>query len=69
MSEYTSTLEGFQRAMEWSLNGPPEEAKAYIDATSTPDYCKSIVFPVEFNLWSTNLYTSRLLICHSLPCT
>lgn len=34
MSEYTSTIEGFQRAMEWSLTGPPGESKAYADGTS-----------------------------------
>ncbi|KAF2116758.1 hypothetical protein BDV96DRAFT_598612 [Lophiotrema nucula] len=38
MSEYTSTKEGFQRAMEWALTGPPEEAKAYCEGTSTPDF-------------------------------
>ena len=25
--------------MEWSLTGPPEEARAYVDATSQPDFC------------------------------
>lgn len=38
MSEYTSTIEGFQRAMKWSLTGPPEEAKAYVEALSTPQF-------------------------------
>jgi hypothetical protein len=38
MSEYTSTREGFQRAMEWSLDGPPEEAKKYAEATSVPTF-------------------------------
>lgn len=38
MSEYTSSLEGFQRAMKWSLTGPPGESKAYADATSTPGF-------------------------------
>jgi hypothetical protein len=38
MSEYTSTHEGFQRAMEWSLTGPPEETKAYVEATVLPTF-------------------------------
>lgn len=38
MSEYTSTIEGFQRAMKWSLTGPPQEAKAYVEALSTPTF-------------------------------
>lgn len=38
MSEYTSTIEGFQRAMQWSLSGAPEEAKDYVEATTTPDF-------------------------------
>ncbi|KAF3759886.1 hypothetical protein M406DRAFT_335102 [Cryphonectria parasitica EP155] len=38
MSEYTSTIEGFQRAMEWSLAGPPEESKLYAEATVTPTF-------------------------------
>jgi hypothetical protein len=38
MSEYTSTLEGFQRAMKWSLTGPPEDTKLYVEATVTPTF-------------------------------
>lgn len=38
MSEYTSTIEGFQRAMRWSLSGPPQEANAYVEALSTPGF-------------------------------
>jgi len=39
MSEYTSTREGFQRAMQWSLSpGPPEDAKAYCEATTTSSF-------------------------------
>ncbi|KAJ0119997.1 hypothetical protein J7T55_000848 [Diaporthe amygdali] len=38
MSEYTSTRDGFQRAMEWSLTGPPNETKLYTEALSTPDF-------------------------------
>lgn len=38
MSEYTSTREGLQRAMEWSLTGPPNEAKLFVEALSTPDF-------------------------------
>ncbi|KAK3937249.1 mitochondrial substrate carrier protein [Diplogelasinospora grovesii] len=38
MVEYTSTLEGFQRAMKWSLTGPAEESQLYAEATSTPDF-------------------------------
>ncbi|KAK7033209.1 hypothetical protein R3P38DRAFT_2921357, partial [Favolaschia claudopus] len=38
MSEYTSTREGFQRAMKWSLTGPPEETKKYAEAVSMPGF-------------------------------
>lgn len=38
MSAYTSTHEGFQRAMKWSLTGPPEEAKLYVEGTATPQF-------------------------------
>ncbi|KAF7527304.1 hypothetical protein G7054_g10533 [Neopestalotiopsis clavispora] len=38
MSEYTSTREGFQRAMEWSLTGPPKEANQYAEGTSLPTF-------------------------------
>ncbi|KAI9647911.1 hypothetical protein NHQ30_004300 [Ciborinia camelliae] len=38
MSEYSSTIEGFQRAMEWSLTGPPAEAKLYAESTSLPTF-------------------------------
>lgn len=38
MSEYTSTREGFQRAMKWSLTGPPEESKVYAEATALPTF-------------------------------
>ncbi|KAH9906366.1 hypothetical protein F4778DRAFT_725572 [Xylariomycetidae sp. FL2044] len=38
MSEYTSTQEGFQRAMESSLDGPPEEAKLYYKSIATPSF-------------------------------
>ncbi|KAI0137901.1 hypothetical protein F4776DRAFT_90642 [Hypoxylon sp. NC0597] len=38
MAEFTSTREGFQRAMEWSLKGKPEEAKSYVESTSLPSF-------------------------------
>lgn len=38
MAEYTSTIEGFQRAMKWSLTGPPEETKQYVEATVLPTF-------------------------------
>jgi hypothetical protein len=38
MSEYTSTREGFQRAIEWSLTGSPVEARAYVEATTLPKF-------------------------------
>ncbi|KAK7999604.1 hypothetical protein PG990_012204 [Apiospora arundinis] len=38
MSEYTSTREGFQRAMEWSLIGQPEDTKQYVEATTVPTF-------------------------------
>ncbi|KAI1272830.1 hypothetical protein F5Y07DRAFT_280754 [Xylaria sp. FL0933] len=42
MSEYTSTLEGFQRVMEWSLTGPPEKATEYAETTSTSTFYQVI---------------------------
>ncbi|KAL8793397.1 MAG: hypothetical protein Q9195_003983 [Heterodermia aff. obscurata] len=38
MSQYTSTREGFERAMKWSLTGPPEDAKLYAEGTATPTF-------------------------------
>ncbi len=38
MAEYTSTREGFQRLIEWSLNGPAEQAHEYVEATVTPSF-------------------------------
>lgn len=38
MSEYTSTREGFQRAMKWSLTGAPEDTKLYVEATVMPNF-------------------------------
>lgn len=38
MAEYTSTKSGFQKAMEWSLTGPPSDTKAYAEATVTPKF-------------------------------
>jgi hypothetical protein len=42
MSEYSSTREGFQRAMQWSLTGPPEETKAYVEATVLPSFYQTM---------------------------
>lgn len=38
MSENTSTREGFQRALERSLVGPPGDSKAYAEATTTSTF-------------------------------
>ncbi|KAF2878552.1 hypothetical protein BDV95DRAFT_624960 [Massariosphaeria phaeospora] len=38
MAEYTSTFAGFQRAMEWSLTGPPAESKHMVDTVCTPGF-------------------------------
>jgi hypothetical protein len=38
MSEYTSTHAGYQKAMEWSLTGPPEGAKDYAEGTVLPTF-------------------------------
>ncbi|MCJ1456309.1 hypothetical protein MMC28_006669 [Mycoblastus sanguinarius] len=38
MSEYTSTRLGFERAMKWSLTGPPEDAKLYAEGTAVPTF-------------------------------
>jgi hypothetical protein len=38
MTEYTSTYEGFQRAMQWSLTGPANETSAYAEATVVPTF-------------------------------
>ena len=38
MSEYTSTRHGFERAMEWSLTGPPKDAKLYAESTAVPTF-------------------------------
>ena len=38
MSEYTSTREGFQKAMKLSLTGPPADSKSYVEATAAPTF-------------------------------
>ena len=38
MADYTSTKSGFQKAMEWSLTGAPDDAKNYAEATVTPHF-------------------------------
>ncbi|KAI0838798.1 hypothetical protein F5Y06DRAFT_267901 [Hypoxylon sp. FL0890] len=38
MSEFSSTREGFQRAMEWSLKGNPDEAQAYAESMMLPTF-------------------------------
>ena len=38
MSQYTSTRQGFERAMRWSLTGPPEDAKLYAEGTVMPTF-------------------------------
>jgi hypothetical protein len=38
MTEYTSTREGFQRLMKWSLTGPASETQKYVDATALPSF-------------------------------
>lgn len=38
MSEYTSNREGYERAMIWSLTGPPEESSIYCAALFTPTF-------------------------------
>ncbi|KAK8075427.1 hypothetical protein PG997_010090 [Apiospora hydei] len=38
MSEYTSTREGFQRAMEWSLTGRSEDTAQYVEDTTLPTF-------------------------------
>lgn len=59
MSEYTSTLKGFQRAMEWSLNGPPEDARSYAEAMSTKDFCKDVSCLLVPNISVSRLLTLR----------
>jgi hypothetical protein len=53
MTEYTSTLAGFQKAMEWSLTGPPEDGKNYVEATSIPSFYR--VFNGEKMSYEKNL--------------
>ena len=38
MTEYTSTRDGFERAMKWSLTGPPKDAKLYVEGTAMPTF-------------------------------
>lgn len=39
MAEYTSTAEGFRRAMEWSCEGPAEEVERFAEAVLSPHFC------------------------------
>lgn len=38
MAEYTSTRDGFERAMKWALTGPPEETTLYAEGTATSNF-------------------------------
>lgn len=38
MTEYTSTREGYQRAMEASLSGRPEDTHKYVEMLSTSKF-------------------------------
>lgn len=38
MAEYTSTREGFQRAMKEALAGPPGEEQAFASRVGTPTF-------------------------------
>jgi hypothetical protein len=38
MTEYTSTREGFQRAMELTLTGRPEDSVQYAEKTAMPTF-------------------------------
>ncbi|KAH7311268.1 hypothetical protein B0I35DRAFT_437815 [Stachybotrys elegans] len=38
MSEYTSTREGYQKSMEESLGGRPEDAAVYSEKTAMPSF-------------------------------
>ncbi|KAI9148717.1 hypothetical protein HJFPF1_10758 [Paramyrothecium foliicola] len=38
MAEYTSSREGFQRAMKEALTGPPEDAVKYAEKTAKPTF-------------------------------
>jgi vacuolar-type H+-ATPase subunit C/Vma6 len=44
MSKYTSTIEGFQKLVQWSLDGPAtdEDVKAYVESTSTSTFYQVI---------------------------
>lgn len=57
MAEYTSTREGFQKAMKWSLcTASTEETKQYAEATVTHDFYH--VFNgkrLEYDAWFQSL--------------
>ncbi len=38
MSEYTSSREGFQRAMTLSMTGKPEDMQSFADALTEPSF-------------------------------
>ena len=40
MAEHTSTREGLQKALEWSLTGPAtdEDVRKFVEATVLPDF-------------------------------
>jgi hypothetical protein len=75
MSEYTSTREGFQRAMEWSLSGDPNEAKAYAEALSTPNFYqvmngKRLAFDTyveEIAQWRAKVSEYKPVVCVPFP--
>jgi hypothetical protein len=68
MSEYTSTREGFQRAMQWSLTGPPEETKAYVEATVLPSFYQTMNgHELEYEIYTKGIEEWRAKVTDYKP--
>jgi hypothetical protein len=68
MSEYTSTREGFQRAMQWSLTGPPEETIAYAEATALPTFYQIMNGQkLDYDTWIKGIQDWRTKISEYKP--
>jgi hypothetical protein len=60
MSEYTSTLAGFQRLMTWSLTGAPSETQSYAAATVLPTFYQIMNGKrLEYDAWFKSLQEWR----------
>lgn len=68
MSQYTSTRQGFERAMKWSLTGPPEDAKLFAESTATPTFYQIMNGQrIAYDIHIEGIATWRAKVCDYKP--